>query len=198
MTSDPADTVIEQSVAFPSGDLAERLAFFHRSYTIQGNGCWIWQGRKTPNGYAVIYVAGRNLVAHRWAYQVLVAPVPDLLQMDHLCRTPACVNPSHLEPVTQRENILRGDSPTARNARKTHCDNGHPLTLGDTYEDPGRPGSRICRICHAENVARYRANHHQEVLEYDRARGKQKTPCPTCGKQIRKGNLPRHERTHRG
>lgn len=83
--------------------------------------------------------------AHRFSYEFANGPVPDGLQLDHLCRNRLCVNPGHIEPVTQRVNMLRGISPAAENARKTHCMNGHPL-IG-TNLVLRKSGSRGCRHC---------------------------------------------------
>jgi hypothetical protein len=85
------------------------------------------------------------LGAHRWSWEKVNGSVPDDLHIDHLCRNRACVNPAHLEPVTRRENILRGVGITAQNARKTHCKNGHEFTEANTYIRPG--GHRGCREC---------------------------------------------------
>lgn len=109
--------------------------------------CWIWQGAKTPLGYGVFYTAGSTQQAHRIAYEMVHGPILSVLVIDHLCRTPACVNPAHLEPVAQRENVLRGESPSARNARKTHCKNGHEFTPANTYYFRG---DRRCNTCHRE------------------------------------------------
>jgi hypothetical protein len=97
--------------------------------------------------------------AHRFAYSVLVGPIPDGLQIDHLCRNEMCVNPEHLEPVTQRINMLRGTGPQAVNAQKTHCPKGHPLSGNNVYAHTvratGTPGRR-CRTCNTEAAREYR------------------------------------------
>lgn len=111
--------------------------------------CWIWLAGLTHNGYGRFTVDGKNVPAHRWSYERFVGPIPDGLVIDHLCRTPACVNPEHLEPVTQRENALRGVGPTAANAVKTHCAQGHEYTPENTYVYPSR-GWRMCRRCHQQ------------------------------------------------
>jgi hypothetical protein len=71
-------------------------------------GCWVWLGLKSPDGYGRTAVGGRDVHTHRAVYECLVGPIPDGLQLDHLCRNRACCNPAHLEPVTQIENIRRG------------------------------------------------------------------------------------------
>jgi hypothetical protein len=108
-------------------------------------GCWPWRGNLNSNGYGRLYVGIHRRAAHRIAYELLVGPIPEGLTLDHLCRNHACCNPAHLEPVTNRENIMRGDTIPAANARKTHCLHGHEFTP----ENVGfcSDGSRRCRTC---------------------------------------------------
>jgi hypothetical protein len=88
-------------------------------------GCWIWQGTRNDAGYGILTSRGRRLRAHRVSYIAFVGPIPDGLILDHLCRVRHCVNPAHLEAVTQRENILRGESNSAVTYRTGYCRNGH-------------------------------------------------------------------------
>ena len=115
-------------------------------------GCWLWTASRTPDGYGKLKVAGRWGRAHRVAYEQLVGPIPDGLQIDHLCRVRHCVNPAHMEPVTCRENLMRGDTVTARNAAKTHCPQGHPLEAGNLGLSELRRGKRACLICSRERT----------------------------------------------
>ena len=95
-----------------------------------------------------------GVLAHRWSYEYHVGPIPDGLQLDHLCRVRHCVNPQHLEPVTARENTLRGMSFVAHLAARTECINGHPLTGGNLRME----GTvRRCRACKREEARRRRA-----------------------------------------
>lgn len=109
--------------------------------------CWLWIAKCHALGYGQFKVGTKMKQAHRVGYELLVGPVPDGLDLDHLCRVRGCVNPAHLEPVTHRENILRGDSRMAENARKTYCSKGHEYTPENTYVRPAKPNSRFCREC---------------------------------------------------
>jgi hypothetical protein len=108
--------------------------------------CWLWTGHIDGGGYGRFRPrASRSPFAHRWAYEEVVGPVPEGLELDHVCRVRHCVNPDHLEPVTHRENILRSDNFMAHRARQTHCKWGHEFTPENTIARPG--GLRGCREC---------------------------------------------------
>lgn len=116
--------------------------------------CWLWTARKIYSGYGQFQIQGRKIYAHRFSYELQVGPVPHGLVLDHLCRVRHCVNPAHLEPVTQGVNLIRGDTITARNAAKTMCDHGHEYTPANTCVR--RDGRRYCRACDRERQrARY-------------------------------------------
>lgn len=123
--------------------LVERL---WRNIRQDPSGCWIWTGRVGTHGYGEIQAEGRRWTVPRLMYSLLVEPLAPEQQPDHRCRVRSCVNPAHLEPVTLRENVLRGNSPAAVNARKTHCPQGHLYNEGNTYRRPGT-GHRQCREC---------------------------------------------------
>lgn len=111
------------------------------------SGCWEFTGYINPAGYGQISDGDRQMrLAHRVAYRELVGPIPDGLTLDHLCRVRHCVNPEHLEPVTQKVNSLRANTP------KTHCVNGHEFTTDNVYRKAN--GKRYCRTC---SIARSRA-----------------------------------------
>jgi len=112
--------------------------------------CWLWTAGRDRYGYGQFWFAGRHVGAHGFAYQLLVGPVPDGLQIDHCCRVRHCVNPAHLEPVTCRENLMRGDTPAARHVAKTHCPQGHPLVPGNLVPFQLRRGHRECLTCRRE------------------------------------------------
>ena len=134
---------------------AER--FWSKVDTSDRDGCWLWTASHHPAGYGQFYDGDRLIYAHRFAYEHLVGPIPAGLHIDHLCRTPACVRPDHLEPVTNRENNLRGVSPAAANARVNECKNGHPYDLVNTYWRPD--GKRDCRTCKRERLRKFRAEY---------------------------------------
>jgi len=116
---------------------------------------WLWTSGCDTGGYGQFNIGGRLTHAHRLAYIWSIGPIPDGFDVDHLCHTPRCVNPSHLEPVPPRINSLRGFSIPAVNARKTHCVHGHPFNEANTYTSAdGR--RRQCRVCRRE-IDRIRA-----------------------------------------
>jgi hypothetical protein len=121
---------------------------FAASAALQDDGCVVWLGGKTAGGYGMFAeqtTGGLNtkVMAHRWAYEHAVGPIPEGLDLDHLCRNRACVNPAHLEPVTRMENIRRAA------ALKTNCPAGHPYDAENTYIRPGTVHRR-CRTCARE------------------------------------------------
>lgn len=130
--------------AFHDGNIHDR--FFQRVQVDSESACWIWLGAKTPRGYGKMSIGGGRLeYTHRVSYLLFFADIPDGLQLDHLCSNPPCCNPEHLEPVTSAANILRGVSPSANNARKTHCPHGHLYDLSNTKF--GKSGQRYCEAC---------------------------------------------------
>lgn len=109
------------------------------------DGCWTWSGHIKQSGYGAFGVRNREVRVHRFAYELLVGPIPDGLVIDHLCRNKLCVRPDHLEAVTQRENAMRGMSPIAIAHRTNVCKRGHKLTPENVYVSAR--GCRACRAC---------------------------------------------------
>ena len=134
--------------------MSEVQRFLSKIEFRSGSACWWWKARQVGSGYGGFYAGGRNIRAHRWAYERWRGTIPAGLQLDHLCRNRLCVRPAHLEIVTNRVNVLRGIGPTAQNARKTHCPQGHQYSGSNLYVSP--EGWRCCRACHsARSLRRY-------------------------------------------
>lgn len=128
--------------------------------------CWHWTGATFHNGYGRVKFRGRDTVAHRITYELEHGPIPAGLTLDHLCRVRPCVRPDHMEAVTLGVNVLRGETITRRNAEKTACDQGHPLSGANLFVR--RDGRRRCRTCERASQKRqrvtpkYRAKHAEE------------------------------------
>lgn len=126
----------------------------------KSGGCWLWTGKTLVRGYGQTWIDNRKVYAHRLAYELAVGPIPPGLVLDHLCHTPACCNPEHLEPVTQSENMRRafrsGRTYAATVMGTTHCRRGHEYNEQNTlYTYPGEGRvRRRCRVCQRLSVAR--------------------------------------------
>jgi hypothetical protein len=145
------------------GDTRLPRRFWEKVEIDPKSGCWAWTACKNDEGYGWFWLAGRMRRAHRLAYRVLVGEMPSGLVGDHLCRVRRCVNPEHLEPVTQRENTIRGDTAPARNVAKTHCEHGHEFTEDNISAWAKARGRRQCRVCERRRA--------REQAERRRARG---------------------------
>lgn len=124
--------------------------FMAKRVTITESGCWQVSGASPRYGYQVVGVAGKRYRAHRWTYEQVVGPIPDGLELDHLCRNTSCANPEHLEPVTHDENCRRRTF--------TECSRGHDLTLpGSRYTTKNRACKQCARERALASAARRRA-----------------------------------------
>jgi hypothetical protein len=129
--------------------------WFRSRIEVRPDGCWDWQLRIDRCGYGRVSFPVpdmQGLMAHRVAYEAMVGPIPEGMTIDHLCRNTKCINPDHLRPATQRENILGSEGVTAKAARRTHCIHGHPFAGDNLLVSKG---VRYCRECMRR---RYRAS----------------------------------------
>lgn len=124
----------------------------HMGWVIEENGCHTWQGSIGTHGYGLLTLNGKTDTVHRWRYLREKGPIPDGLHLDHFaCDNRKCCNPDHVRPVTQRENILRGNSISSHHASRTHCPKGHQL--GGDNAMPWRnkvENNRLCKTCYNE------------------------------------------------
>lgn len=120
------------------------LERFWNKVEIQPNGCWDWVGAITNRGYGLFNDEIKLKLVHRLSYEINKGKIPAGLQIDHLCRNRKCVNPEHLEVVTQKENMMRGFGLASMYSKRSHCKRGHPLVK----ENLGKwRNSRDCLIC---------------------------------------------------
>ena len=141
----------------------EDIRFWSKIEIKNSANCWNWKSTLNNKGYGRYWNGqlsknGKKVMtyAHRMVYEKIIGKIPEGMTLDHLCRNPKCVNPSHLEPIPMKENILRGIGLTATNARKTICEKGHPL-VKSPYKS--HHGGRICPICIKANRKRWKDNH---------------------------------------
>lgn len=135
---------------------AARRVRIANTVSIDDNGCWLWTGHTMKNGYGLSALDGRKEYAHRVSYIVHRGPIPEGLHLDHLCRIRHCVNPEHLEAVTQQTNNERAT------AARTRCRNGHPL---DGIRKNGAKTNRYCKTCARLRVGAYHVRKRLELIE---------------------------------
>lgn len=145
---------------------------FWEKVQVDSSGCWNWIGCRMDSGrtYGQLKVNRRLIYAHRFSYELHKGPIPDGLFLDHLCRTPSCVNPDHLEPVTNRENCLRGECPTVLIHRSGKCRRGHEMS-GENVGYSRDGAHRRCRTCsRASSTSRRKGVSMDEALKIVAAR----------------------------
>jgi hypothetical protein len=172
-------------VNFLDSRLPER--FWEKCIPEPNSGCWLWIGApKNDLGYGSFWFNNKTTAAHRVSFTALIGEVPAGLQLDHLCRTPQCVNPAHLEAVTQYVNMMRGYGWGAVSARATHCPMGHAYNGENLFIS--KQGGRVCRTCtragNAEREAKLKAaglctksGAHGKSVEWDR--------CASCLEKVK-------------
>lgn len=135
--------------------------YISKTHTYNKEPCWEWTGKKNNEGYGCVsdYSTGKRLVfpVHRIAYHFFASPLSVFSRCDHLCKNRICFNPLHLEAVTEKENILRGDGICAQYARRDHCTQGHVFTMENTRLSRDKKGrlSRVCKTCKQERLAAF-------------------------------------------
>ena len=130
--------------------------------------CWSWSGTVLSTGYGQFVVAGKRWLAHRLSLGLTEELIADRV-CDHACGNKNCVNPLHLRQVTAKTNAIENSSsPTAKNAAKTVCLNGHPLHGANVYRPPG--GGRLCRACARKRQATYESHNRRRCSEYEKQR----------------------------
>ncbi|KKM73271.1 hypothetical protein LCGC14_1412210 [marine sediment metagenome] len=137
----------------------DKILRFWEKVETSPDDCWVWTGAKYPGGYGCFWDGKKSVLSHRFYWEQINGVIPKGLELDHLCRNPACVNPQHIEAVTHRENVLRGRSPEIMRQHqlsKTHCLRGHPYDDENTHIRPAN-GERVCRACQALAKKRWRA-----------------------------------------
>lgn len=144
------------------GDSRLREFVWDRILPEPNTGCWLWVGFISEQGYGrgPQVAGGRLVMAHRMTYETQHGPLAKGLELDHLCRVRSCCNPEHLEAVTHEENVLRGDSFSAKNAELTHCKRGHEYVEGSYYiikptKRNRTKNGRHCKTCHKVQQARH-------------------------------------------
>lgn len=153
----PTHRIIEDRYGDPEYPWIERDRFFER---VDATGdCWEWKLGKDKDGYGKYKRGNTTHRAHRFAWELMVGPIPDGFVIDHLCKNTSCVNLDHLEPVTWAENLYRGESIQAHHAKRVLCQRGHDAWIVKA------DGYRACRECSNERRRERRARA-KETMTY--------------------------------
>lgn len=139
--------------------LLEAMGRFAAKTRRDENGCLVWTGATTSNGYGKIWIAGKWMRAHRFSYQAFIGEVPEGLELDHLCRNRRCCDPLHVEPVTHQENLRRGARPGRKLGKRlsptSSCAQGHARIDENMYVS--KNGKRRCWICKRQAAREWKA-----------------------------------------
>lgn len=161
----------------------ENIRCFFDKINKNKNGCWDWTGTTDGRGYPKQYLQRRARFAHRISFLIFNGSIDDTMEIDHTCRNKTCVNPAHLDQVSSRENTVRGISPAATNAKKTHCKYGHELSGENLVRYiKGRRGCRTCwylraKVYYKENAEKCKAKaraKYWENVDVERKRSRER------------------------
>lgn len=129
------------------------------SKIIKTGNCWEWISLKSTNNYGIFRLNNKNYSSHRLSYELYKGKIPEGLVIDHLCKNTLCVNPDHLEAVTQKINLYRGNTVTLNHSKKTHCPQGHEYSGKNLYL---YEGSRYCKTCRDNNVLKHKEKNNEK------------------------------------
>lgn len=143
------------------GSRQRRESHWLTAIMVTGGGCWQWTGARHELGYGRVRISGKVVPSHRHIYTLIRGPIPEGMQLDHLCRNPPCCNPWHLEPVAPEENVHRGAMAIGfgHPANRMWCKRGHEFTEQNTYLNP-KNGAKSCKIC---RKAAFKAFHERKA-----------------------------------
>lgn len=148
----------------------EQLSRLMRKVRVKGN-CMLWIGSYNGKGYGQIYIQGKRYYTHRLAYELSKGEIPEGKVIDHRCRKPPCVNPIHLRAITQKENVLCGDTIPAGNAARDYCDHGHRFAPDNiVMKKDGDKEYRSCRACRDIRAEDYYYRNQKKLCKKARAK----------------------------